>query len=181
VVSQDLLNQRGKGKSLFRVLISDLHASGFHMCKYFWQDCAQLNIYHYKTEEYSDTAVNKFNVIQDSILDWVFDFLPMKGGYFIRNVSPALMDFQWFAIDNCIAILLSLATPNPATAIMDLFEENWQELIGDMPLKVVYPALDGHDWQIVTGCGPKNTRWSYHNGDSWPSKDFSVWVLSVEW
>ncbi len=91
------------------------------------------------------------------------------------------MDFQWFAIDNCIAILLSLATPDPARAIMDLFEENWQELIGDMPLKVVYPALEGHDWQIVTGCDPKNTRWSYDNGDSWPSKDFSVSVLSVEW
>jgi hypothetical protein len=116
------------------------------MCKYFWQDCAQLNnIYGYKTEEYSHTAVNKFNVIPDSILDQVFDFLPMKGGYFIRNVSPALMDFQWFAIDNCIAILLSLATPDPATAIMDLFDKHWQELIRDMPLKVVYPALEGHD------------------------------------
>jgi hypothetical protein len=76
---------------------------------------------------------------------------------------------------------LSLATPDPVTAIMDLFEENCQELIGDMPFKVVYPALEGHEWQIVTGCDPKNTRWSYHNGDSWPSKDFSVWVLSVEW
>ena len=37
-----------------------------------------------------------------------------------------------------------------------------------MPLKVTYPALEGHEWRIVTGCDPKNTRWSYHNGGSWP-------------
>jgi hypothetical protein len=48
------------------------------MCK-FWQDHAQLNnIYHYKTEEYSDTAVNKFNVIPDSILDSCLTFYEWK-------------------------------------------------------------------------------------------------------
>ncbi|KAK4391236.1 Alkaline/neutral invertase CINV2 [Sesamum angolense] len=122
----------------------------------------QLNdIYRYKTEEYSHTAVNKFNVIPDSIPEWVFDFMPTRGGYFIGNVSPARMDFRWFALGNCVAILSSLATPEQASAIMDLFEERWEELVGEMPLKICYPAIESHEWRIVTGCDPKNTRWSF--------------------
>ncbi|KAI8026229.1 187-kDa microtubule-associated protein AIR9 [Camellia lanceoleosa] len=38
-----------------------------------------------------------------------------------------------------------------------------------MPLKITYPALEGHQWRIVTGCDPKNIRWSYHNGGTWPA------------
>ncbi|KAG9142488.1 hypothetical protein Leryth_016998 [Lithospermum erythrorhizon] len=30
-------------------------------------------------------------------------------------------------------------------------------------------TIEGHEWRIVTGCDPKNTRWSYHNGGSWPA------------
>ncbi|CAK7346195.1 unnamed protein product [Dovyalis caffra] len=55
-----------------------------------------------------------------------------------------------------------------ASAIMDLIESRWEELVGEMPLKICYPALESHEWRIVTGCDPKNTRWSYHNGGSWP-------------
>ncbi|URE16499.1 plant neutral invertase domain containing protein [Musa troglodytarum] len=134
----------------------------------------QLNdIYRYKTEEYSHTAVNKFNVIPDSIPDWVFDFMPTRGGYFIGNVSPARMDFRWFALGNFVAILSSLSTPEQSMAIMDLIEERWEELVGEMPLKITYPAIENHEWRIVTGCDPKNTRWSYHNGGSWPESDAS--------
>lgn len=35
-------------------------------------------------------------------------------------------------------------------------------------MKICYPAIESHEWRIVTGCDPKNTRWSYHNGGSWP-------------
>ncbi|XP_018482620.1 probable alkaline/neutral invertase B [Raphanus sativus] len=94
--------------------------------------------------------------------------MPPQGGFFIGNVSPARMDFRWFALGNCIAILSSLATPEQSTAIMDLIEARWEELVGEMPLKVCYPAIESHEWKIVTGCDPKNTRWSYHNGGSWP-------------
>lgn len=45
-----------------------------------------------------------------------------------------------------------------------------------MPLKITYPALEGHPWRIVTGCDPKNTRWSYHNGGSWP---VLLWLLTA--
>src|SRR5207244_9545361 len=65
-----------------------------------------------------------------------------------------------FALGNMIAILSSLATPEQSTAIMDLIEERWEELIGEMPLKICYPAIENHEWRIVTGCDPKNTRWS---------------------
>eukprot|EP00253_Pinus_taeda_P023662 PITA_23662 len=121
-----------------------MHALSYHMRSYFWIDFQQLNnIYRYKTEEYSHTAINKFNVIPDSIPDWVFNFMPMWGGYFIGNMSPARMDFIWFCLGNCVAILSSLATPEQASAIMDLLEERWQDLIGEMPLKISYPALEG--------------------------------------
>eukprot|EP00249_Psilotum_nudum_P021109 c27974_g1_i1 orf=347-1960(+) len=172
-----LLKPEGGGKEFIERIDKRLHALSYHIRTYFWLDFQQLNnIYRYKTEEYSHTAVNKFNVIPDSIPDWVFDFMPMKGGYFIGNVSPARMDFRWFCLGNCVAILSSLATPEQSTTIMDLIEERWEDLVGEMPLKVCYPALEGHEWRIVTGCDPKNTRWSYHNGGSWP---VLLWLLTA--
>ncbi|KAF6147896.1 hypothetical protein GIB67_014476 [Kingdonia uniflora] len=172
-----LLKPDGEGKEFIDMIQNRLHALSFHMRSYFWLDFQQLNdIYRYKTEEYSHTAVNKFNVIPDSIPDWIFEFMPTRGGYFIGNVSPARMDFRWFALGNCIAILSSLATPEQSTAIMDLIESRWEELVGEMPLKISYPAIEGHEWKIVTGCDPKNTRWSYHNGGSWP---VLLWLLTA--
>ncbi|KAL8459662.1 hypothetical protein ACS0TY_036957 [Phlomoides rotata] len=172
-----MLKHDEEGKDFIEKIVKRLHALSYHMRSYFWLDFQQLNdIYRYKTEEYSHTAVNKFNVIPDSIPDWVFDFMPMRGGYFIGNVSPARMDFRWFALGNCVAILASLATPEQASAIMDLLEERWAELFGEMPLKICYPAIESHEWRIVTGCDPKNTRWSYHNGGSWP---VLLWLLTA--
>lgn len=169
-----LLKQDDKGKEFVERIAKRLHALSYHIQSYFWLDLKQLNdIYRYKTEEYSHTAVNKFNVMPDSLPDWVFDFMPSRGGYFIGNVSPARMDFRWFCLGNCVAILSSLATPEQSSAIMDLIESRWEELVGEIPLKICYPTLEGHDWRIVTGCDPKNTRWSYHNGGSWPGYKLS--------
>ena len=169
--ARSMLKEDAEGKEFMDKIQKRLHAMSFHMRSYFWLDFQQLNdIYRYKTEEYSHTAVNKFNVIPDSIPDWLFDFMPLQGGYFVGNVSPARMDFRWFALGNCIAILSSLATPEQSMAIMDLIEARWDELVGEMPLKICYPALESHEWRIVTGCDPKNTRWSYHNGGSWPGE-----------
>ncbi|KAF5743778.1 alkaline/neutral invertase F [Tripterygium wilfordii] len=164
-------------KELLKRIDKRITALSYHIQKYYWLDFTQLNkIYRYKTEEYSHTAVNKFNVIPESIPDWVFDFMPLRGGYLIGNVSPARMDFRWFLLGNCIAILSSLVTVEQATAIMDLIEARWEDLIGEMPLKITYPALEGHEWRIVTGFDPKNTRWSYHNGGSWP---VLIWLLTA--
>ncbi|PIN24547.1 Beta-fructofuranosidase [Handroanthus impetiginosus] len=175
--ARQLLKPEHDGKELIERIDKRITALSYHIQNYYWLDFTQLNnIYRYKTEEYSHTAVNKFNVIPESIPDWVFEFMPLRGGYFIGNVSPARMDFRWFLVGNCIAILSSLATPAQATAIMDLIEERWEQLIGEMPLKIAYPALEGHEWRIVTGCDPKNTRWSYHNGGSWP---VLLWLLTA--
>ncbi|XP_057510409.1 probable alkaline/neutral invertase B isoform X1 [Actinidia eriantha] len=172
-----LLKQDAEGKEFVERIAKRLHALSYHMRSYFWLDLKQLNdIYRYKTEEYSHTAVNKFNVIPDSLPEWIFDFMPTHGGYFIGNVGPSNMDFRWFCLGNCIAILSSLATPEQSTAIMDLIESRWEELVGEMPLKVCYPALESHEWRIITGCDPKNTRWSYHNGGSWP---VLLWLLTA--
>ncbi|KAF6149964.1 hypothetical protein GIB67_008685 [Kingdonia uniflora] len=94
-----------------------------------------------RLEKYSHTAVNKFNVIPDSLPDWVFDFMPVHGGYYIENVSLARMDFRWFCLGNCIAILSSLATPEQSVAIMDLIESRWEELVGEMPLKIAVKEI----------------------------------------
>ncbi|KHN00816.1 hypothetical protein glysoja_000484 [Glycine soja] len=134
-----------EGKECVERIVKRLHALSYHMRSYFWLDFQQLNdIYRYKTEEYSHTAVNKFNVIPDSIPEWVFDFMPMRGGYFIGNVSPARMDFRCWR--NAPKNILS------------------------------YPAIESHEWRIVTGCDPKNTRWSYHNGGSWP---VLLWLVTA--
>lgn len=167
--ARQMLKPEHGGKEFFKRIDARITALSFHVQTYYWLDITQLNnIYRYKTEEYSHTAVNKFNIIPDSIPEWLFDFMPLRGGYFMGNVSPGRMDFRWFLAGNCIAILSSLATSKQATAIMDLVEERWEQLIGEVPLKVVYPALEGHYWELVTGCDPKNTPWSYHNGGSWP-------------
>ncbi|OIV96275.1 hypothetical protein TanjilG_05115 [Lupinus angustifolius] len=172
-----LLKPDAEGKEIMELIVKRLHALSYHMRSYFWLDLKQLNdVYRFKTEEYSHTAVNKFNVIPDSLPDWVFDFMPRHGGYFIGNVSPARMDFRWFCLGNCIAILSCMATAEQSTAIMDLIESRWQELIGEMPVKVCYPAIESHEWRIITGCDPKNTRWSYHNGGSWP---VLLWLLAA--
>nr|XP_043608081.1 probable alkaline/neutral invertase F [Erigeron canadensis] len=175
--AQKMLKQDDTDQNLLERIEKRITALSYHIRNYYWLDFTQLNnIYRYKTEEYSHTAVNKFNVIPESIPDWVFDFMPVRGGYFIGNVSPARMDFRWFLVGNCIAILSSLATEAQTTTIMDLVEERWEDLIGEMPLKIVYPALEGHEWKIVTGCDPKNIRWSCHNGGSWP---VLLWLLTA--
>ncbi|RLM64917.1 cytosolic invertase 1 [Panicum miliaceum] len=172
-----MLKPDAEGKEIMERIVTRLAALSYHVRSYFWLDFQQLNdIYRFKTEEYSHTAVNKFNVNPESIPDWLFDFMPTRGGYFVGNVSPARMDFRWFALGNCVAILASLATPDQAAAIMDLIEERWEDLVGEMPVKICYPAIEGHEWQTVTGCDPKNTRWSYHNGGSWP---VLLWLLTA--
>ncbi|KAK4284824.1 hypothetical protein QN277_001606 [Acacia crassicarpa] len=173
----ELLKQDEEGKDFMVRIMTRLRALIYHMRRYYWLDLKQLNdIYCYKTEEYSHTAVNKFNVIPDSLPEWIFDFMPDRGGYFIGNVSPARMAFRWFCKGNCLAILSSLATNEQSIAIMDLIESRWEELIGKMPVKVCYPASDDAEWRVMTGCDPKNTRWSYHNGGSWP---VLLWLLTA--
>ena len=51
---------------------------------------------------------------------------------------------------------------------MHTIDTKWEDLVGWMPMKICFPALKGRDWQLLTGCDPKNRPWSYHNGGNWP-------------
>lgn len=143
---------------LIRALNNRLLALSFHIREYYWIDMKKLNeIYRYKTEEYSYDAVNKFNIYPDQISPWLVEWMPSKGGYLIGNLQPAHMDFRFFSLGNLWSIVSSLATMNQSHAILDLIEAKWADLVADMPFKICYPALEGMEWQIITGSDPKNT------------------------
>jgi len=149
----------------------------YHVRRYYWLDLGRLNdIYRYKVEEYGKSIVNEFNIYPETIPPALEDWMPSEGGYFAGNLGPARMDFRYFAQGNLLAVVSSLATKAQANSIMDLITQRWDDLIGQMPLKLCFPALEGRDWEIVTGHDPKNSPWSYHNGGNWP---FLLWLLAA--
>lgn len=175
--AREMLTPEDGSADLIRALNNRLVALSFHIREYYWLDLKKLNeIYRYKTEEYSYDAVNKFNIYPDQISSWLVEWMPNKGGYLIGNLQPAHMDFRFFSLGNLWSIVNSLATVEQSHAILDLIEAKWSDLVAEMPLKICYPALDGQEWQIITGSDPKNTPWSYHNAGSWPTL---LWQLTV--
>ncbi|KAF3945209.1 hypothetical protein CMV_028403 [Castanea mollissima] len=175
--AREMLAPEDASADIIRALTNRLIALSFHIREYYWIDMKKVNeIYRYKTEEYSYDAVNKFNIYPDQIPSWLVEFMPSKGGYLIGNLQPAHMDFRFFSLGNLWSIVSSLATVDQSHAILDLIEAKWDELVADMPFKICYPALEGQEWQIITGSDPKNTPWSYHNGGSWPTL---LWQLTV--
>ncbi|KAH9768934.1 Alkaline/neutral invertase E [Citrus sinensis] len=174
--AREMLAPEDGSADLIRALNNRLVALSFHIREYYWIDLRKLNeIYRYKTEEYSYDAVNKFNIYPDQIPPWLVEWMPNKGGYLIGNLQPAHMDFRFFSLGNIWSIVNGLATRDQSHAILDLMEAKWADLVADMPLKICYPALEGQEWQIITGSDPKNTPWSYHNAGSWPTL---LWQVS---
>ncbi|MBR8834484.1 MAG: glycoside hydrolase 100 family protein [Stigonema ocellatum SAG 48.90 = DSM 106950] len=141
-----------------------------HIRQHYWIDMHRLNaIYRFKGEEYGKTATNLFNIYADSVPYYHLDsWLPKKGGYLVGNVGPSQLDTRFFSLGNLMAIISDLATEEQSQAIMNLIEERWEDLVGDMPMKICFPALENEEYRIVTGCDPKNIPWSYHNSGSWP-------------
>ncbi|CAK9316973.1 unnamed protein product [Citrullus colocynthis] len=177
VCAREMLTPEDGSADLIRALNNRLVALSFHIREYYWVDLRKLNeIYRYKTEEYSYDAVNKFNIYPDQIPSWLVEWMPNKGGYLIGNLQPAHMDFRFFSLGNLWSIVSSLTTIGQSHAILDLIESKWGDLVADMPFKICYPALEGQEWQIITGSDPKNTPWSYHNAGSWPTL---LWQLTV--
>jgi hypothetical protein len=149
----------------------------YHLRTYYWLDLERLNqIYRYRVEEFGESAVNRYNIYPDTIPLWLFEWMPRNGGYFTGNLGPARMDFRLFAQGNLLTILGGLADAGQTQAIMELYEARWDDLMGEVPVKLVYPALEGRDWQLLTGSDPKNTPWSYHNGGNWP---FLLWLFTA--
>jgi Alkaline and neutral invertase len=147
-----------------------------HIRQHYWIDINRLNaIYRFKGEEYGKTAVNLFNVYADSLPYYELDkWLPKKGGYLAGNVGPSQLDTRFFSLGNLMAIISDLASVEQSQAIMNLIEKRWDDLVGDMPMKICFPALENEEYRTVTGCDPKNIPWSYHNGGSWP---VLMWML----
>ncbi len=146
-----------------------------HIHKYYWLDFKRLNTIHrYKIEQYGDHILNVFNIHPASVPDWVMEWIPEKGGYFLGNIGPGRMDFRYFSQGNLLSVLCGLANNKQADAILDLYEAKWPELVGEVPLKVCYPALEDQEWFLVTGADSKNFAWSYHNGGNWP---FLLWLF----
>ena len=136
---------------------------------HYWVDRDRLNeIHRFKGEEFGLDATNVLNVYPESIPDWMDGWLDTQCGYLVGNQGPGKVDFRFFAQGNLLSILFNLATKEECKAIMDLYELHWDELIGEMPAKCVYPAVAGLQWQYMTGSDPKNVAWSYHNGGNWP-------------
>ncbi|AKG20764.1 glycoside hydrolase 100 family protein [Calothrix sp. 336/3] len=149
-----------------------------HIRQHYWIDINRLNaIYRFKGEEYGVKAVNLFNIYADSLPYYELDkWLPRKGGFLAGNVGPSQLDTRFFSLGNLMAIISDLATEEQSQAIMTLIEKRWDDLVGDMPMKICFPALENQDYKIVTGCDPKNIPWSYHNGGSWP---VLMWMLAA--
>ncbi|KAJ9681713.1 hypothetical protein PVL29_017884 [Vitis rotundifolia] len=174
--SREMLTQNDASMNLVRAINNRLSALSFHIREYYWVDMKKINeIYRYKTEEYSTDATNKFNIYPDQIPSWLMDWVPEEGGYLIGNLQPAHMDFRFFTLGNLWSIISSLGTPKQNQGILDTIQAKWDDLVGHMPLKICYPALEYEEWRIITGSDPKNTPWSYHNGGSWPTL---LWQVS---
>ena len=140
-----------------------------HIREHYWIDLARVNeIHRFENEEFGEEVINKFNIYPESLAHWVADWMPKEGGYLAGNLGPGRMDFRFFALGNLMSIICSLADEQQSQMIMNLISKKWLDLVGDMPMKICYPALEDKEWELITGCDPKNVRWSYHNGGSWP-------------
>jgi len=167
--ARELLLPDSEGEEYIEGINKRLGGFIFHIREYYWLDLKRLNqIHRYKGDEFGEIAVNKFNIYPDSIPYWLTEWFPDRGGYLAGNLGPGRMDFRFFSLGNLISIVGAVATEEQAQGIMDLIEHRWEDLVSRMPMKICFPAIEGEEWKIVTGCDPKNTPWSYHNGGSWP-------------
>ncbi len=136
---------------------------------YYWLDAERLNeIHRYQSEEFGHDVTNVLNIYPESIPDWIDGWLPKEAGYLLGNLGPSRIDFRFFSFGNLLSILFGLATSSQAERIMSLYESRWDQMIGEMPVKICYPAVEGDEWAYTTGSDPKNRPWSYHNGGHWP-------------
>ena len=167
--AREMLVKNAAGRALVDSINNRLGSLNFHLRDYYWLDLKKLNqIHRYRAEQFGESVVNKFNIYPESIPYWLTEWMPDRGGYLAGNLGPGKMDFRFFALGNLAAIMGSLTTEHQSQEILTLIEHRWSDLVSKMPIKLCYPAMEGLTWKIVTGCDPKNTPWSYHNGGSWP-------------
>jgi Alkaline and neutral invertase len=177
-ISLELLVPNAENESILQAAHRRLRPLLKQLRENYWIDPDRLNvIYRYQVEEYGEEALNQFNIYSDSIPFYqLAQWLPEAGGYLAGNLGPSQLDTRFFAIGNLMAIITSLADEYQCHRILNVIELRWSDLIGHMPMKLCYPALENSDWKTVTGADPKNRPWSYHNGGSWP---VLLWMLTA--
>ncbi len=167
--ARELLTGNGQNQKTIdnlQILSDDLKN---HLRTYYWLDRKRLNEMHrYYAEEFGHNVVNVLNVYPESIPGWMDGWLNDRSGYLVGNVGPGRIDFRFFALGNLLAILFGITSQAESQGIMSLYESHRDELIGEMPVKIVYPAMIGDKWRFSTGSDPKNVPYSYHNGGNWP-------------
>ena len=173
--AHELLLPDGAGSTYIQAVDNRLGHLVYHIREYYWVDLKRLNqIYRFKGEEFGEAVLNKFNIYAGSIPEWLTEWLADTGGYLAGNLGPGRLDFRFFSLGNLMAIVTSLTSEQQSQAIMDLIEQRFSDLIGHMPVKICFPAVEKRAWRIQTGSDPKNVPWSYHNGGNWP---VLIWLL----
>jgi hypothetical protein len=169
VTAVELLTVTQETAPIVRMAIKRANMLRSYMRLFYWLDLKQLNeIHRYRTEEFGAGTVNMLNIYPESIPDWVVDWLPHRAGFLVGNLGPGRMDFRYFALGNLLSVIFGITTREESSRIMFLYSDRWVDLVGEMPCKIVYPAVSGKEWMFMTGSDPKNVPWSYHNGGNWP-------------
>ncbi len=176
--SLELLTPNKENQAIIQAVRNRLDPLLKQLRENYWLDSERLNvIYRFQVEEYGEEALNQFNIYSDSIPFYrLAKWLPEAGGYLAGNLGPSQLDCRFFSLGNLMAIVSSLTDEQQSHRILNLIELRWNDLIGAMPMKLCYPALEDVEWRIVTGADPKNRPWSYHNGGSWP---VLLWMLTA--
>lgn len=169
MTAQELLTDNSQNQTMIENLKILSDSLKDHLRTYYWIDRQRLNEMHrFHSEEFGLEVVNVLNVYPESIPGWMDGWLDSRSGFLVGNVGPGRVDFRYFAMGNLLSILFGITTPAGSQGIMNLYQRHWDNLVGEMPVKIVYPALVGDKWRFSTGSDPKNVPYSYHNGGNWP-------------
>lgn len=180
-VARNLLMPVRENNTLIEVVNTRRQALLSYLRIMYWMDLKTLNeVHRFTTEEFGRSSRNALNIYPESIPDWLMDWLPNDAGYFVGNLGPSRIDTRFFSRGNLLAVAFGIPYEDQASAMMRLFDARWEDLIGDMPCKICYPALEGIEWKLITGSDPKNVSWSYHNGGNWPVLMVSFVVAAVK-
>jgi glycogen debranching enzyme len=169
LATRSLLVQTDDNRTLLERANARERALRDYVREHYWVDAERLGeIHRFRTEEFGAKSLNVLNIHPDAIPRWVTEWLPDDAGYFVGNLGPGRMDFRFFSLGNLLAVVFGLATEAHARALLDLYEQRWDDLVGSVPAAICFPAVEGEQWRCLTGSDPKNRPWSYHNGGNWP-------------
>jgi glycogen debranching enzyme len=169
VATRSLLRPNDDNRSLLDRAQARERTLRAYVREHYWVDATRLNeIHRFRAEEFGAMSLNALNIHPDAIPRWVTEWLPDGAGYFVGNLGPERMDFRFFALGNLLAVLFGLATKAQTRALLDLYQQRWEDLVGSVPAAICFPAVEGEQWHCLTGSDPKNRPWSYHNGGHWP-------------